>query len=98
MERRSFLTGAAALSGAPALAQSAADKDGVERHSGLPAKFTPCAYATTKTGYSPFTVPDYYTFADDLSIERSVAAKPHSGKVLAAVQAHSDDIPLFASG
>jgi LmbE family N-acetylglucosaminyl deacetylase len=69
-----------------------------QRSPDLPAKFTPTAYASTKTGFSPFTIPDYYTFADNLVVERSVAGKPHAGKVLAAVQAHSDDIPLFASG
>ena len=31
-------------------------------------------------------------------LERSIAGQPHKGKVLLAVQAHSDDIPLFASG
>ena len=31
-------------------------------------------------------------------IERDQSGKPHSGKVLAAIQPHSDDIPLFAAG
>ena len=31
-------------------------------------------------------------------IERAVAGQPHKGKALLAVQAHSDDIPLMASG
>jgi LmbE family N-acetylglucosaminyl deacetylase len=31
-------------------------------------------------------------------LERSVEGQPHRGKVLLAVQAHSDDIPLMASG
>jgi len=31
-------------------------------------------------------------------LERSVEGQPHKGKVLLAVQAHSDDIPLSASG
>ena len=31
-------------------------------------------------------------------IERSVAGKPHAGKALAAIQPHSDDIPIFAAG
>lgn len=31
-------------------------------------------------------------------IERPRAGKPHEGKVLAAIQPHSDDIPLFAAG
>jgi len=34
----------------------------------------------------------------DLVIERSVTGKPHDGKVLAAIQPHSDDIPIFAAG
>ena len=28
----------------------------------------------------------------------SLAGRPHAGKVLAAIQPHSDDIPLFAGG
>ena len=98
MRRRKFLAGAAALGGAPALAQSNRNTGVPARNPGLPAKFVPSAYATTKTGYSPFTIPDYYTFANDLTIERYVPGKPHAGKILAAVQAHSDDIPLFCSG
>jgi LmbE family N-acetylglucosaminyl deacetylase len=31
-------------------------------------------------------------------VERDVSGQPHKGKVLAAVQAHSDDIPLYAGG
>ena len=31
-------------------------------------------------------------------LERASGATPHKGKVLLAVQAHSDDIPLFAAG
>src|SRR5262249_12599345 len=34
----------------------------------------------------------------DLVIERPVSGKPHTGKVLAAIQPHSDDIPIFAAG
>lgn len=33
-----------------------------------------------------------------LIIERAVSGKPHEGKVLAAIQPHSDDIPIFAAG
>ena len=36
--------------------------------------------------------------ADRVVLERSKAGRPHNGKVLLAVQAHSDDIPLSASG
>jgi LmbE family N-acetylglucosaminyl deacetylase len=35
---------------------------------------------------------------EDIVIERLQQGKPHTGKVLLAVQAHSDDIPLFAGG
>ncbi|MBM3797287.1 MAG: PIG-L family deacetylase [Acidobacteria bacterium] len=31
-------------------------------------------------------------------IERAAAGKPHAGKVLALIQPHSDDIPIFAAG
>lgn len=96
MNRRKFLggpvAGSVALAGAPALAQAPA------RRSDLPSKFTPSAYSVPSTKYSPFTVPDYYTYADNLVIDRRQPGKPHAGKVLAAVQAHSDDIPLFAAG
>lgn len=34
----------------------------------------------------------------DLVIERPLSGKPHKGKILAAIQPHSDDIPLFAAG
>src|SRR5215467_16271153 len=98
MRRRKFLAGAAAAGGGPALAQTNRTSGVPARNPDLPSKFAPSAYATTKTGYSPFTIPDYYTFASDLTIERNVSGKPHAGKVLAAVQAHSDDIPLFAAG
>jgi LmbE family N-acetylglucosaminyl deacetylase len=33
-----------------------------------------------------------------LVVERSVAGRPHAGKVLLAIQPHADDIPLFAAG
>jgi LmbE family N-acetylglucosaminyl deacetylase len=98
MRRRKFLAGAAVASGVPAIAQSNRKGGTAARNPDLPSKFAPSAYATTKTGYSPFTIPDYYTFASDLTIERNAAGKPHAGKILAAVQAHSDDIPLFCSG
>src|SRR4051794_28314059 len=32
------------------------------------------------------------------ALERSLPGQPHAGKILLAVQAHSDDVPLFASG
>lgn len=33
-----------------------------------------------------------------VSIERKRPGKPHAGKVLAAIQPHCDDIPIFAAG
>jgi LmbE family N-acetylglucosaminyl deacetylase len=38
------------------------------------------------------------TTAGNVVIERPREGKPHAGKVLAAIQPHSDDIPLFAAG
>lgn len=34
----------------------------------------------------------------DVVIEREQPGQPHKGKVLAAIQPHNDDVPLFASG
>src|SRR5690348_10102192 len=99
MQRRKFLrgtvAGGAALGG---LAAARAQDVTGRRKSDLPTQFTPTAYSRPSTKYSPFTTPDYQTYADDLVIERNRPGKPHAGKVLAAVQAHSDDIPLFAAG
>ena len=36
--------------------------------------------------------------AEGVVIERAVTGQPHAGKVLAAIQPHADDIPLFAAG
>lgn len=58
----------------------------------------PSAWANRSSSFSPFSLPDYYTYASDLEIERDQPGKPHKGKVLAAIQAHSDDIPLYAGG
>ena len=35
---------------------------------------------------------------NDVVIERDLPGKPHTGKVLAAIQPHADDIPIFAGG
>ncbi|MDA0194396.1 MAG: hypothetical protein O2887_04850 [Bacteroidetes bacterium] len=35
---------------------------------------------------------------EEIIVEKAVKGKPHQGKVLAAIQAHADDIPLFAGG
>ena len=102
MERRGFLgssiTGGIALSSASALSAPAPAQAPGGRPSPLPSPLSPAAYANRSSGYSPFTTPDYYAYADNLVIERNNPGKPHRGKVLAAIQAHSDDIPLFAGG
>jgi LmbE family N-acetylglucosaminyl deacetylase len=102
MKRRKFLGGSLAggtvLGGLAGLKHPLAAQVAARRSSDLPAQFTPSAYSVPSTKYSPFTTPDYHTYADDLVIERNRPGKPHAGKVLAAVQAHSDDIPLFAAG
>ena len=35
---------------------------------------------------------------DEVTVEHQTSGRPHEGKVLAAVQAHADDIPLFCGG
>src|SRR6478735_3358786 len=42
------------------------------------------------TGSTSYTVP--------VTVERGQPGKPHRGKVLAAIQPHCDDIPIFAGG
>jgi len=41
---------------------------------------------------------NHMIFTDDPLIERDNPGKPHKGKVLAAIQPHADDIPIFAGG
>lgn len=38
------------------------------------------------------------SYQADVTIERPASDKPHRGKVLAAIQPHCDDIPIFAGG
>lgn len=42
--------------------------------------------------------PDSYDDHGGVVIEKAVTGKPHAGKVLALIQPHSDDIPIFAAG
>src|SRR5215510_7243743 len=85
MNRRKFLgrsvAGGVAIGGASALQNGAAQAP--DSRSDLPSKFTPSAYSVPSTKYSPFTTPDYYTYADNLVIDRHQPGKPHAGKVLA---------------
>ena len=39
-----------------------------------------------------------WTRRGDVALELAISGKPHTGKVLAAIQPHADDIPLFAGG
>jgi LmbE family N-acetylglucosaminyl deacetylase len=87
-----------ALGGAAALQAPQPAHAAQSQPSDLPSKFTPAAFSVRKSAYSPFTTPDYYTFADDLVLERARTGKPHQGKVLAAIQPHSDDVPLYCGG
>jgi LmbE family N-acetylglucosaminyl deacetylase len=48
--------------------------------------------ATAASGETPF-FPE-----PELVIERAAEGTPHAGKVLVAIQPHSDDIPIFAAG
>jgi LmbE family N-acetylglucosaminyl deacetylase len=38
------------------------------------------------------------TINESVFVERAASGKPHAGKVLAAIQPHTDDIPIFAGG
>jgi hypothetical protein len=84
-----------ALGGAAALQQQSR---AYGQTSNLPPKATPSAYSVPRSPNSPYLTPDYHTYADNLVIDRNRPGKPHEGKVLAAIQAHSDDITLFAAG
>jgi LmbE family N-acetylglucosaminyl deacetylase len=59
-------------------------------HSGIMASAIP--------GLNPFPQQQQTGPAEEVVVERPVEGKPHKGKVLAAIQPHSDDIPLFAAG
>ncbi|MEZ5354446.1 MAG: PIG-L family deacetylase [Bryobacteraceae bacterium] len=97
MKRRRFL-GTSLSTSAAAAAPLAAAQATPAKAAKLPEPLRPTAFANPSSGYSPFTTPDYYSYSDDLTVERAQAGRPHQGKVLAAVQAHSDDIPLYAGG
>jgi LmbE family N-acetylglucosaminyl deacetylase len=53
------------------------------------------AFAIPIAGAGMEEVPDA---ADEVQIERAQPGKPHAGKVLAAIQPHADDLPIFAGG
>lgn len=43
-------------------------------------------------------VPDFDENLEDVTIEKVSEGKPHKGKVLAVIQPHNDDIPIYAAG
>ena len=57
---------------------------GAMGHAGLPG-----AHASQSNAIIP---------TKDLVVERDLPGQPHKGKVLAAIQPHSDDVPIFAAG
>ena len=102
MKRRTLLGGSVAggmaLGGAEALGSSSQTQAADSARSALPPGVIPSAYAVPHSEYGQFGTPDYFAYANDLVIERNRQGKPHQGKVLAAIQAHSDDIPIFCGG
>ncbi len=57
------------------------------------------AFAVSAAGAPPEAPPNEGPFAEtEVHIERAHPGKPHTGKVLAAIQPHADDLSLFAGG
>jgi LmbE family N-acetylglucosaminyl deacetylase len=54
--------------------------------------------ASGKAQLARLQQPQPSTVGTNIVLERSLPGQPHKGKVLLALQAHSDDIPLMASG
>ncbi len=54
--------------------------------------------ATLAQQQAPRPAPDSYDDHGGVVIERAATGKPHAGKILALIQPHSDDIPIFAAG
>jgi len=51
-----------------------------------------------KEAHTPDKREEDPAYDDEVVIERAQKGKPHARKVLLAIQAHADDIPLFAGG
>lgn len=71
------------------IAGGAADDAGMERRHFL---------GFAGGGWAGQAITDGTSPAAQVVVERAAAGRPHAGKVLAAIQPHSDDIPLFAAG
>ena len=52
----------------------------------------------SKKGEAAASGEDSTSYEVDIAIERRQAGKPHKGKMLAAIQPHCDDIPIYAGG
>jgi LmbE family N-acetylglucosaminyl deacetylase len=59
------------------------------------ASMTGSAFAVSNTAVAPDDGPCADT---QVQIERAAPGRPHAGKVVAAIQPHADDLPLFAGG
>jgi len=62
------------------------------------APFLLSAQSSHGAGLAGAGIPQAGGARDDVVIERDLPGKPNAGKVLAAIQPHADDIPLFAGG
>ena len=87
MQRRTFLE--RSLAGGILLGQSAATAQ-------LPSPTPPGQPAGEREPQAGGT--GNTSYAVDVTIERRREGKPHKGKMLAAIQPHCDDIPIFAGG
>ncbi len=61
--------------------------------------FFPVAYQSLGESFRDVVLPsDSVNPENEVVIERPVDGKPNAGKVLAVIQPHNDDIPIFAGG
>src|SRR5262249_61313528 len=55
-------------------------------------------FARGADAQNPYRQLPEMTAHGDLVVERALSGQPHAGKALAAIQPHSDDVPIFAAG
>jgi LmbE family N-acetylglucosaminyl deacetylase len=58
----------------------------------------PFASGAEKKSPEAGTKEHLYRSEDEVVIEKAASGKPHAGKVLAAIEPHVDDVPIFAGG
>jgi hypothetical protein len=56
----------------------------------------PFASGAEKDSTGGGTKEELYRTEEEVVIERAASGKPHAGKVLAAIQPHVDDVPIFS--